>query len=584
MQPPRVCIEFDGQKASSLTSDVDNAARAHPGRLSTGIDCGVLFIVGLISLAAHRGELGFYSDDYETLSSFALSSDQSWSGLLKIMMGTVSNIRPVLCLTFVALYKAFGLSAFSLQLFVACSYAALAPLFYFTFSCLGQRRAIIFAIALLIACLPHSSTNRVWIASVEANLSAAFYFISLWCDCAFISRNRLARIWFLIGGAMLLMSTLSYELTLPLFLINPWLIGIFRNINWRQLPFSQSLLLLFARNAVLVCSVATYKLLETRRGDTFSDGALNELARNVRRALTFNRVESDFGFNLWQFISKDLVQYAVSLPYTAVKASVRYFNWADVSFSLIVGVLVATCVLAVIREDEGLFSKARFARVVGVGIAAALCGYSVFAIERNIQFTFAGVGNRVSLMAIPGIAAALLGFLGLLCTLLSKRAQAPVFAVLIGLFCASGTLINAVIAGFFAEAAHRQLEILDRTVALLSGSPPTGKLLLTGFCPYAGPAPVFENPWDLTGALQMRFRDATLQGIVLNANYRLESDAIRVTIYGEDDLFSYEDLSGLNIKTELSSKLSDPSKVAAFLSSDDTHCPPSHFGVGVRIF
>ena len=84
-----------------------------------------------------------------------------------------------------------------------------------------------------------------------------------------------------------------------------------RAITW-CIPFSRITFLvgaLLARNTLLVVVVAAFKLINNRRGH-MSQSPLKVVINNVRDAFVYHRDEGDFGFNLWQFIEKDLFNMA----------------------------------------------------------------------------------------------------------------------------------------------------------------------------------------------------------------------------------------------------------------------------------
>lgn len=121
-------------------------------------DCIALVIVALLSLAPYRASLGFYSDDYATLASFALADDRSIYGLFSLMTEPYANVRPVQVVS-VLLYRQFGLAPLGYQVVIWIIYAMLAPALYLVLWALRQPRLVALTVALLFVCLPQSSTN-----------------------------------------------------------------------------------------------------------------------------------------------------------------------------------------------------------------------------------------------------------------------------------------------------------------------------------------------------------------------------------------------------------------------------------------
>jgi hypothetical protein len=311
-------------------------------------DCIAVAIIALLSLAPYRASLGFYSDDHWMLAAFASAADPSISGLISLMMDSMANIRPVQVVSIVLLYHQFGLSPFGYQLIIWLVYMALAPALYLVLRELRQPRLIAVAVALLCVCLPQCSTDRFWLSALQIPLSAVFYLVGLYCDIRTAAQcERHAVAWATVGTVALLCSTLAYELTLPLFLLNPFIAGLFQHASgaslYPRITFRVGSLL--ARNTLLVVAVTAFKLIYNRR-DQMSQSVLNVVVENAREAFVLHRDEADFGFNLWQFIGTDLVQFGVGLPYTAVKALIRYPHIQDFVFAAVVGAAVAVVVFS----------------------------------------------------------------------------------------------------------------------------------------------------------------------------------------------------------------------------------------------
>src|SRR4029453_2598788 len=101
--------------------------------------------------------------------------------------------------------------------------------FYFALLALTGRRLMSLATAAIYGVLPHYTTDRFWYANFCANLSMVFYFLSLYWDVKFL-RFQGSRMWQWKTAASLSLvtSSLSYEVFMPLFLVNPVLIALKR--------------------------------------------------------------------------------------------------------------------------------------------------------------------------------------------------------------------------------------------------------------------------------------------------------------------------------------------------------------------
>ena len=548
------------------------------------LDCIAIAFVALLSLAPYRASLGFYSDDHWVLASFLMAGDLPISSLISLMMDTQANIRPVQVISIVLLYHQFGLSPFGYQMIIWLVYMMLAPALYLVMRGLRQPRLVALAAALLFVCLPQCSTDRLWLAALQIPLSAAFYFVGLYCDIRTAQGERHVFAWATGGTVALLCSTLAYELTLPLFLLNPFIARQTEHTRGGSSGVTLRVCALVVRNMLLVAVVAAFKLINNRR-DQMPRDPLKIVVNSMQEALVLHRDEGDYGFNLWQFIEKDLVQYGVELPYTAVKAFARYPHFQDLVFATVVGVAAAVLALSAARIATPL-CRARCLALIGTGFVMALAGYSIVFIKDNVQFTLAGIGNRVSMMSMPGLAIALIGITGLISTTLPDRKRPALFAAIFGTLCASGTLINAVIASFFVDSTRRQEEILNRISTLLPSGINGGTLLIGGFCQYLGPAIVFEGPWDITGALRNRFNDPKLRADIVNSTFKLETDGVHSTFfYSHEMVYPYgPTLMVVDLRDGMIAELRDVAVAEKFFGPRQTSCPPAQPGVGVRIF
>jgi hypothetical protein len=112
----------------------------------------------------------------------------------------------------------------------------------------------------------------------------------------------------------------------------------------------------------------------------------------------------------------------------------------------------------------------------------------------------------------------------------SMHLRRVVLSALIASASAAGMIVTVGLADQWATAWEREQDIL----AAMSDVPiPTGaSVLLQGVCPYAGPAPVFESNWDLTGALEILYDDSDIEADVTTTISSIGSIAINTEIYG----------------------------------------------------
>src|SRR4029453_2631340 len=109
--------------------------------------------------------------------------------------------------------------------------------------------------------------------------------------------------------------------------------------------------------------------------------------------------------------------------------------------------------------------------------------------------------------------------------------RSSIFAFLVALLAAVGTFITTTIGGYWQEAADRQRDILSALTATLPEDPARMTVILDGSCPEVGPGIVFDVDYDLGGALQTIYHDATIQGAEITPDFRLQSRGLVLTTH-----------------------------------------------------
>jgi hypothetical protein len=200
--------------------------------------------------------------------------------------------------------------------------------------------------------------------------------------------------------------------------------------------------------------------------------------------------EQDWGFNISQFIGVDLIDRGLKLPLLAVEALLRpYIGKPQAAITGALGILVFFYIYRIApRDPDRWFCRREWRWMIAAGLAAALAGYAIFFLVWNVQFTFAGVANRVSMSAAPGLAVSFVGLMGFAVSQRSLDSFRPAgFASLVALFAASGCLVNYAIASFWIAASDRQPAILAAIQNRFPTFPKGSTLILDGACPNVGP-------------------------------------------------------------------------------------------------
>src|SRR5207253_126420 len=142
--------------------------------------------------------------------------------------------------------------------------------------------------------------------------------------------------------------------------------------------------------------------------------------------------------------------------------------------------------------------------------------------------------------AAAGVSVTLIGFLALAVEWSAFGPARPtVFASMVGMLCFSGIVINATLADFWVRAAREQQRIVATIRNALPELPTGSTLLLYGACPYDGPGIVFESPWDISGVVQMMYKDSTARADVVSPQMSIGEDGVTTQIYGVSSFYPY---------------------------------------------
>jgi len=230
----------------------------------------------------------------------------------------------------------------------------------------------------------------------------------------------------------------------------------------------------------------------------------------------------------------------------------------------------------------------------------ALLGFFIFALgfvlffanaRETLDFTTAGLDNRIAIASAPGAACVLVA----LAALISSLVKSPYwrhrsFSILMGFVCTANCLIVDGIASYWVDAAAKQHQVLQSLAADIPTVPSRSVLLLDGFCRYSGPGFVFETDGDATGAIQILFKDASLRGDVVSPDLHFDISAVNTTYYGApEEKYSYgEHLFIYNAKYRTFKNLRSFEDAREYSVAEnptgDNGCPVARDGNGEKIF
>jgi hypothetical protein len=541
-------------------------------RREVRLDAAIAALVAAVSLAVHLGSLGFYSDDWDLLGSFALAPDQSLPGFYRTMYAEPQvRMRPGQVLYLSLLYRVFGTTPLGYHLANAVVLIAAAALLVLVLRDLGVPRAIAVSAGVLYPVLPHYSTARVWYSAFQAPLSMVAYLFSLYAALRSLhSAAWRTWAWRIASLAALVASALAYEVALPLFFLNPLLVWARqRRLASRAAapPSQRGLLLFLAATVAAALSVAAFKALtSTRLSHASKPGYLASLIHQISHI--------------------NAAVYGIAAPRTLWIALHNSAEPASIALAAGLGILVAGYLYRVLAR-EPLPSLRQSVQLAIAGAAVVLLGHVVF-ITTRVSFSPTGPNNRTAVAAAAGVALGWSAAAALAAVLLPRRWRAPTFAGVVGAGVCGAFLVTMSLEKFWVIAYEQERQLLAGIRQSFPTLPRETTLLLDGFCPYVGPAIVFEAPWDLKGALWVVYQDSTLRADVVSPNLRVEPDGIVTRIYGEDSKYPYRGLVVFNARTRSTYPIADAAGARAYFAEHNPDlsngCPPGRPGHGVQVF
>lgn len=546
-----------------------------PGKRDVLLDSAFLSIIMLISMILYIHQIGFYSDDWSFLGNFSVSPDQSLWGLIQTAFTPNTLMRPVQNIYDALLFWLFGTEPLGYQLVNAGVLIGITVMFYLIMRQLKMPRIIAVSLPLVFALLPNYSTDRFWFAVFQANLSMLFYFISLFAAIRAVSFNTVwSSHWKVVSIVSLILSALSYEIALPLslltilILLNPF--EVISTIVERKKQTVQKDVVFIAVILISLVYIFLFKTKTTTRLNDHLD--FQFIATMITSAFQVN-------YGTWVLQIPHIWGQAISLYATPVMLGVAVVLYIAIFWFL----------FYVLTRPKAVFPGTGWMLKMSLsGFVVFLLGYAIFFTNNQVGFSPTGIDNRVAIAAAIGVAMTLIGGAGFFIRLLPQTIGKAVFALFVALVCTGGFLVINTIATFWSKAYQSSqiilADIYDRHPKLPSNS----TLILDGVCPYVGPAPVFEAPWDLKGALQAHYKDASLKGDIVTPRMKVKGDSLETQIYTFPANYPYDKLYIYNFQTKQTMQIKNSDEAHAYFNSTNPDfsngCPLGHAGKGVPIF
>jgi hypothetical protein len=534
----------------------------------TARDSLFLAVVVALSSAPFTARLGFYSDDWALLALMNGSSLQSVFGLFHSLYSPWTAMRPGQLLYSAVLYRLFGLDPLGYHLVNLLVLMCMACFLYLALHAVRVPRAIAVAIALVYSVLPHYSSDRLWFAAFNITLSMTLCFVGLYASSRVLRAGSPARalLWLLSVILAFVAGALSYEVPLPLYILNGFLI-------WRAVPLRAEndptvhairhrawavTLVTCASTAVVVI----FKLMTTVRLGWDDTGALRTVVNIIVDAFRLGMPRHHAGLNIEHALRVNFVDFVSGLPAAVTVAIGRGDGFALLP-ALLVGIVAWRYLTSTsfLRDDErgGVKHVSPFA-LIASGVLIFWLGYGIFLTNSNIQFTLTGIGNRVNIAAAVGVAMIVVGIgSGLAKVAGSSRLRRLLFGSIVGAVSAACVVADLVVAGHWVRAYLQERKILAGINSRLPQLPAGSTLLLDGICPNDGPSIVFDSSWDLEGALRIIYRDRSLKADVITPRTALQAGGLATMQYGERYRYPFDDrLLIYNHERQVVSSLRDP--------------------------
>jgi hypothetical protein len=539
----------------------------------------VAFLTALVLLAVvgYLPRLGFYSDAWAFLGAMRLAGSSVADQYAAL--GDV-RWRPVQAFLLATLYHAFGTNPLPFHVVNNAALIAGVICLYLVLVELGLSRIMSVAISLLYGLLPHYSADRFWIAAMQATVSMALYFGSLYAELRAATSPRARWLWWTLAMVARVLCVMAYEVFLPLLFVNSfiaWINGRCRTDPPRERFLRPSgLLIQWAVTALTLAPVVIYKIsFTTRPGHPISwDEHLHWGWRIYQGATSI--AASDLGVLLPRAAWR-LWHSSPSIPALAV--------------ALISGLLAYGYLAQTAGEGNGKNPWRDGLGLVGVGVVTFWAGYAVCVIVKVAGITTAGIGNRIAIAAAAGVALVWVG-----CTSLATiwipnaTARRRSFAAITATLYAFCVFVNASLGALWAEAYRRAVDVIVSIKREYPEFPGRGSLIIDGICPYVGPAVVFDSSWDLTGALQVLYGQHGLKADIITPNMTVTDHGLVASLYSGLIVthYPYAQMSIFNVPRALRVSVRDVTDVRRYLETYNPDrsggCAIGTAGEGVAVF
>jgi hypothetical protein len=499
------------------------------------LDAVGLAAIVLLSAWPYLSGLGFYSDDWAFLAGFAEKVGEVPFDFIASGVEHPFEARPGHGIYLALLFQLFQFDPLAYHLVNTSVIAISCVALWRLVLDLGVSRRSAFAIAAIFALLPQLSTVRVWYAAFQVPLSLLFFLGS--CLCELRAARDGSAVWKVLSLGALIVSLSLYELFAPLFIaaaaIATAIRGKRRGANdfgsWLRAAIPQLSNVVITVGALLLKAAVSDRVI---RSDT-------PIATAKYIVHEFLRLDYDWRVDYGLNAKAGLVVnfwHTIALPFRSLTRLPASDIWFEALFA---GLLIAAIVFWRLRSGGPSVAGARSSLLlVATGFAVFCLGYAVFLASGHLSFSPAGIGNRTAVAAALGIAAIIVGLAHLAARATPSRVQAQVFAAILAMVAALGSVAMSEIGHHWVVAYAKQQAILRSARSDLADVMPNTTIILDGVCPYDGPGIAFETSWDVAGALTVAL-GKPVSGDVVSPRMTVTDSGLATSMYNAPTLYAY---------------------------------------------
>jgi hypothetical protein len=507
-----------------------------------------------------------------------LSPDQSFAGVFMAVNSSADyEIRPIQFLAYTLPYKLFGLNPLGYHLLNGIFFVAGFVPLYLILIALHQTRVLALSTSAIYMLLANYSTDRFWFAAHATNISMFLTFLGIYAHLRAL-HGRKSGFWGWEAFAILcvIASGLTYEVFFPLVLATTAFL------------FASEL----AKDWPLTVDGRTIAKAALRQGGIVAAVVLLVLVKALwapRARLLENIDIISYIFWISKYVVKAFVYsygyHVLELPSTAWHALRDYSEPMMVITASVIGILIFVKLHTSWDQPSAaaMASRAKMLIYLGCGIVLFIAGYSLVPLNPVKN----GPNNRTAIAGTLGVAVSIVGLLGMLTALTSGIWRKALFSAAVGLIGMGGALTIDVLANFWIESYRLQNEYLSDIRSHIPAIPAGTTLLMDGVCPYNGPAPVFNEPWDLSSALSILYGHADIKANIVTRWLRVEPSGLITPSCCGETRYPFDHLVVYHFGRKSSYPLPDAQAAQSYFSKISTdrggRCPVDFFGNGVEV-